>query len=361
VIDRLGMGGTETQLLALIAGLDRSRVVPCLCLLRGDDDVSRAWEPASCQVLRLGAGSLCRVSTLRRAWRFARFLRREQIDVVQTHFPDSTYFAAPVARLAGVRHVVRARRDLGFWMRPVDRWLGRLVSRIVSGTVANCEACRQAVIVQEKAAPASVTVLENGLDLGPLLAIPPLVVADPGGVRRVGMVATLRPVKAPDVFVRAAAILAARFPEVVFQIAGAGQQQEPLQRLVRQCGIENRCELRGEVRDIPAFLGELDVAVLASHSEGLSNALLEYMAAARPVVATAVGANVELIEDGVHGLLVPPGDPQALAAAVARLLEDRAFAAALGGRARRRAGHRYSLSAMLRRYEDFYLKLVFGH
>jgi glycosyltransferase involved in cell wall biosynthesis len=98
--------------------------------------------------------------------------------------------------------------------------------------------------------------------------------------------------------------------------------------------------------------------VLASHSEGLSNALLEYMAAGRPIVATAVGGNVELIEHGVHGLLVPPGNAEAAAEAIARLLADREFASALGSAARERAGEHYSTGAMLRRHDDFYTTLV---
>ena len=356
VIDRLQVAGTETQLLALIRGLDRRRVIPYLCLLDGLDAGSRSLEPEGCPVLRLGVRSLCRSSTLRQAWRFARFLRDERIDVVQMHFPDSTYFAAPAARFAGVRHVLRTRRDLGFWMRPVDRWLGRLYQRIATLTVANCEACREAVLAQERAAPDSVVVLENGIDLEALLRVPTPEPSGTGPLRRVGMVANLRPVKGPDVFLRAAALVAAADPNVRFQIAGTGDEPSA-RRLLREGGIEDRCELRGTVRDVAGFLGELDVAVLASHSEGLSNALLEYMAAGRPIVATAVGGNPELIEHGIHGLLVPPGDPQAMAAAIRRLLGDSFFAIGLGIAARKRAALRYSREAMVRRYEDLYQRL----
>jgi len=102
LIDELAAAGTETQLLALVRRLDRRRVQPSLCLLRGDSAASRALEPADCPVLRLGVGSLRSPATLVRAWRLARFLRRERIDVLQVYFPDSTYFGVPVAWLAGV-------------------------------------------------------------------------------------------------------------------------------------------------------------------------------------------------------------------------------------------------------------------
>src|SRR5262245_54454941 len=89
LIDRLAAAGTESQLLALIRHLDRSRVQPYLCLLDGDDPTSRALEPQDCPVLRLGVRRLARLRTIPRAWRLARFLRRERIDVLQVYFPDS--------------------------------------------------------------------------------------------------------------------------------------------------------------------------------------------------------------------------------------------------------------------------------
>src|SRR6516165_8894048 len=101
VIDELAPAGTESQLLALIRHLDRRRVWPYLCLLRGDKPVSQAMEPDECPILRLEVGSLRHPRTLLRAWRFVRFLRRERIDVVQAYFADSSYFGIPAAWLAG--------------------------------------------------------------------------------------------------------------------------------------------------------------------------------------------------------------------------------------------------------------------
>src|SRR5436309_10204585 len=113
LIDELATAGTETQLLALVRRLDRRRVRPHLCLLRGDGAASRALEPDDCRVLRLGVRSLRSPAALAGAWRLARFLRRERIDVLQVYFPDSTYFGVPVGRLAGVPAVVRTRNNVG--------------------------------------------------------------------------------------------------------------------------------------------------------------------------------------------------------------------------------------------------------
>jgi glycosyltransferase involved in cell wall biosynthesis len=352
LIDDLARAGTESQLLALIRHLDRTRVLPFLCLLKGEGELSRSLEPDDCPVLRLGVRSLRSPATLPRALRLARFLRRHRIDVLQTYFADSTYLGVLVARLAGVRRVVRTRNNLGYWMTRTDRWLGRLCTRLADATIANCEACRQAVIRDEAAAPASVVVLPNGVDFARFCEIPSPDAQT--GPRCVGAVANLRPVKAIGDLIRAAADV----PDVTFRVAGEGESRPELERQVKELGLEGRFFLCGAVTDTPGFLAGLDVAVLCSRSEGMSNALLEYMAAGRPIVATAVGANGELVRDGVSGLLVPPGEPALLARAIRRLVTDPDLAKRLGTAAREKAARQHSLESRARRFEEFYRGLV---
>lgn len=358
LIDELAPAGTEGQLLALIRRLDRRRVWPYLCLLRGDKAVSQAMEPDDCPILRLQVGALHHPRTLPQAWRFWRWLRRERIDVVQAYFPDSSYFGIPLAWLAGVPHRIRTRNNLGHWLTPRHRRLGRLLNAFTTRTIANCEAARQALLAAEQPRPDTVLVLENGVDLERFRHVPPLAARPTSAASRVGIVANLRPVKGLDVFVRAAALVHAQQPQAVFTITGEGELRAFLEQQAAAEGLAKHLTLAGRMADVPAFLAELDVAVLCSHAEGMSNALLEYMAAGRAIVATNVGAAPELIDEGVHGLLVPPGDADKLAEAIARLLADRHLAQRLGAAARRRAWERYSREAMMRRFEDFYLALV---
>jgi glycosyltransferase involved in cell wall biosynthesis len=355
LIDELAPAGTETQLLALIRHVDRRLVQPYLCLLRGERERSRALEPDSCPVLRLGVGALCRPAALVAARRLAQFLRRERIDVLQVYFPDSTYFGLLAGRLAGVP-VVRTRNDLGYWMTPLHRRLARVCGRLAHLTVTNCEAARQGVLANEGIAPESVVVLENGVDLSRFAALPALP-ADPGPVR-VGIVAGMRPVKRLDLFLRAAAEVARVHPETTFEICGDGPSRPDLERLAEELRLGPRLHLPGELADVPAFLGRLTVAVLCSRSEGMSNALLEYMAAGRAIVATRVGANAEVLQEGQSGLLVPSGDAAALAGAIRCLIEDPGLRVRLGAAARLRAEENYSRRAMVRRFERFYQGLL---
>jgi glycosyltransferase involved in cell wall biosynthesis len=359
LIDYLGTGGSERQLLALIRHLDRSKVEPFLVLLDGETADSRALEPVDCPVMRLGVRSLCRWSTLRAARRFARFLHRERIDILQTYFADSTYFGVPVARLAGVRRVVRTRLNLGYWMTPLHRWLGRLCTGLADATVANCEACRAADVRDEWAKPETVAVVENGVELSRFV-VTPEAFADrrPNAPRSVGLVANLRPIKDPETFVRAAAIIAGRFPNVTFRVAGEGEMRPKLEHVIAELGLSDRIALLGKVEDVAAFLGTIDIGVLCSFSEGSSNAVLEYMAAGRAIAATAVGGTPQLLEDGVHGLLIPAGAPKELAAAIERLLDAPAWAAQLGAAARHRVQQCYEGQVRAKRFEEFYRRLL---
>ncbi len=357
LIDELALAGTETQLLALIHHLDRRRVLPHLCLLRGESAASRALEPPDCPVRRLGVGSLSRPATLAQMLRFARLLREWQIDVLQVFFPDSTYFGLPAAWLAGVPHRVRSRNNLGHWLTPLHRLLGRSVGRLATRTLTNCRAAREALLADEAPAPGSVMVLENGVDLSRFDSVPLLSLPGAGQPVSIGAVANLRPVKGLDLLIEAAARLAEVHPRALYEIAGEGEQRSALQQLVQQRGLAGRFRLCGKVSDVPAFLSRLHIAVICSHAEGMSNALLEYMAAGRAIVATAVGAATELIADGVHGLLVPPGDVAALAGAIDRLLGQPELATRLGQAARARACQRFGREAMVRRFEDFYESL----
>ena len=173
-----------------------------------------------------------------------------------------------------------------------------------------------------------------------------------------GCVANLRPVKNIDGLMRVAASLLPGFPNLTFVVAGEGEERPALERLHGELRLGERFRLLGAVRDIPAFLGGLDVAVLPSHSEGMSNALLESMAAGRPIVATDVGASAKLLGDGACGVLVPSSRDEPLADGLRKLLSNPALARTFGAAARERVCGHYSRDAMRLRFEQFYLRLA---
>jgi glycosyltransferase involved in cell wall biosynthesis len=159
-------------------------------------------------------------------------------------------------------------------------------------------------------------------------------------------------------FLEAAAVLAERFPDVYFVVVGDGAIKPELEEQARRLGLGRRIAFTGFRNDVPEWMSEAAVSVLPSLSEGTSNTLLESMAAGIPVVATRVGGNPEVIEDGVSGLLVPPRDSAALAAATARLLEDGDLAARLGDAGMRRVRELFSIEGSVHETEHLYQRLV---
>lgn len=355
IIDRLSRAGTETQLLALLRHLDRSRVRPSLCLLNGTSAECQSLLPVNCPVLDLRLRRLASLATPTAVARLAAFWRRHRVEVVQTYFLDSTYLGVPLARLCGVRRVVRVRNNAGYWLTPGHRRLGRLMGRLADVTLTNSGDARRSVLSTERLPDARVRVIENGVDLDRFPSVRPPDTC--GSVVRIGAVANLRPVKNIDGLIRVATDICRNDHRIQFEVAGEGEQRTALEAQIGANGLSSQFMLRGSVDDIPAFLGGLDVAVLPSHSESMSNALLEYMAAGRAIVATDVGSNARLVRHGREGLVVRPADDRALADAVRQLVDHPELARTLGTAARRRAESCFSRAAMVPQFEAFYESL----
>jgi L-malate glycosyltransferase len=172
------------------------------------------------------------------------------------------------------------------------------------------------------------------------------------------LLARLEPQKLPEIFLEAAARLAPRWPALSFLVVGGGSLEPDLPRRAAALGLAGRVVFTGPRRDVARLLGAADVSVMCSRKEGMSNTVMESMAAGKPVVATPVGGNPELIEDGRTGFLVPVGDADALAARVERLLADAALAKAMGLAARARINELCSVSGMVTATTRLYDELV---
>jgi glycosyltransferase involved in cell wall biosynthesis len=210
-------------------------------------------------------------------------------------------------------------------------------------------------------APVRVHVVRNGVDAQAIRAAAvrePLTVALPAGEGPlVGCVARLEKVKGVADFVDAAAVVARDVPDARFVVAGSGSQEQSL--IARRAAAPaGRLEFLGHTQPVEPLLAALDVLVLPSLSEALGLALLEAGALGVPVVATAVGGIPEVVEDGVTGILVPPGQPAAVADAVTRLLSDPAAARAMGEAARERVEREFTLERMVAGHLAVYESLL---
>ena len=322
VIDNLSRAGTEMQLRLLLQSLDRSLVTPHLCLLNGESEGSRGLEPDDITITRLGIQRLASFPAFVGALRFRTFLKQNRIQIIQSFFPDSIRFASPIAKLCGVREVLGTRRNIGHWMTRGDKRIAKFYNRFfIDKIIANCESARQSVIDQENADPSRVLVIPNGIDLKRFASCSAWRLKDRAKSTTVGMVGNLRPVKGPDLFIDAAKLLLQKDDKLCFKIAGEGNRSR-YQQQINELGIQDQFQLLGSVSDIPGLLSTFDIAILPSRAEGMPNAVLEYMAAGRPIVATQVGGTPELIQHDSSGILTKPESPIELAAGIQRLLDN---------------------------------------
>src|SRR2546425_810882 len=352
----LNFGGTEGQFVEIACRLDRSRWDLHVSCVRAEGPQRAKLDAANVRAWSCGSGSFKSPRFAVAVLKLAGFLRAHRIRLVHSFDFYSNIMAVPAARLARVPAVIASQRDLGDLRPPLQRRLHNVVLRLADYVVVNAERVAERIAKAGIAEPTRIAVIPNGVDLTRFSGT----AREDGRAGRIviGTLAMLRAEKGLVDFVQAAGRVVERFPEARFVIWGEGPLRADLERLIRDLGLRGAVTLPGVTLEPETAVRQLDIFVLPSLSESCSNALLEAMATGRAVVATCVGGTPALVEDEVTGLLVPPGDPAALAKAVIRLIEAPALAAGFAARAEERVRAEFSMDRMLARLEALYDKAL---
>lgn len=363
LIDKMGTGGAQTHLEALVAGLDPHRFsAELVCLLSGGVHADRL-RAKGVPVTVLGLSRLYAPSGLLAFGRFTARLRRGRPDVLHAYLSAANVFGCAAARAAAVKGVITSRRDTGFGDGRLMRRALALTNRWAHRVVAVSEDIGRAVGTREGLAPPRLVVIPNGIDIdrftpGARREAVRLALGVPDSAPLVVSVSRLAPIKGIDVLVEAAPAIRAAVPNATFLVAGDGADGERLTQRVEALGLSGSFRLLGTHEDVPGLLAAADLFVLPSRSEGQPNAAIEAMAMGLPVVASRVGGVPEVARDSQEALLVEPERPELLAKACVEVLTTPGLAVRLGNAGRHRAGAEFTLAAMLRRYEDLYAQLA---
>lgn len=361
-------GGTEGQVMQLIQALDRARYVPNMTLLRRSKYIEQNGFP--CPVMLLGVSRIGSIRSVLKVLHFGFTLRRKNFRIVHCYFNDVSMIAPPLLRVFGIRVLV-SRRDMGYWYEPRLLKALRLVSWFVDRYVANSQAVKRVVQQHEHVAAEKISVIYNGFVASPEKhSVAAEVFRRLGAIEGspiIGMVANIRPIKRIDALIEAFAIVHGNFPLARLAIVGDYDSkqgevvQERLAILANQLGVGDYVTFTGGVEDPMSYVSQFSVAVLCSESEGLSNSLIEYMQAGRPIVCTDTGGNPELIQDGFNGFLVPVGNANALADRLIDLLSNGSLAQRLGDAARESVLSTCSLSRMVNEQMACYDEVLKGN
>lgn len=368
MVDYLGQGGGGAELIAreVAMRLDGERFDRTFCVTRwseGDSTDSRALET----IAELGSAGvkfigLHRSSALAlRAWRpLVRTLKRERVHILHAHKHGSNAWGAVIGALAGVPVFVAHEHTWSFEGQPLRRVVDReLIGRRADAFVAVSSADRRRMIEVEGVPAEKVVLIPNGVapvppgsgrDVRSELGIAP---GDPV----IGTVCVLREQKALEVLIEAAAALAPRHPGLRVLIAGDGPERQRLEAAIERHGVAGTVTMLGSRSDVPDLIGAFDLGVCCSDFEGMPLSVIEYMEAGKAVVATSVGGLPDLIENGVHGMLVPPRDPGALACALDLLLCDPDRARRLGQNAAARRRAEFDIGVTVDRIARLYEEL----
>lgn len=354
--------GTEKQLLNILKRLPMDALVICL-----HDSPWLAANRLPCDVVTLGYRGFLTPGFPFVLASYLRLLKERNIDIVQTFFEDSMFVGFLGKVLSRRRHaLVVSRRDLGLGSdEPAYHGLFRKIRphvfRLCDGIAVNAHAIKDHVAAHEQVPPGKITVIGNGLDLPVPPPVLPSLFRESKADVWIAIAANLKPIKRIDLLVRALAHLKDTGVKDVVRavVLGEGRLESELTHLATDLGIGDRVHFVGAVENVSDYLYGADIGVLCSDKEGLSNAILEYMACGLPVVATDAGGNGELVNE-MNGACVPTGDHVALAHALARLIESPRLRKELGAHSLEKVRQNFTWDKVLPQWENFYDSLAKG-
>lgn len=373
VFSRLNIGGPSVHVILLSAGLrplgyETRLVVGRESPREGNMMALAAEKNVACEAMAGLGREIAPLQDLRALAGLFRLVRAWRPHVVHTHTAKAGLLGRLAARAAGVPTVVHTFHGhvlRGYFSPAKTALFRRLETRLAASAdalVAVSESVKQDLVGLGIARPEKIRVVPLGLDLAHLAAELPR-----GALRRearvpeaaplVGMVGRLVPIKDVPTFLRAARLVRAQRADARFALVGDGEERAGLEALGRELGLDDAVTFFGWRRDLAAVYGDLDVVVNASRNEGTPVALIEALAAGRPVVATRVGGTPDLLGAGERGLLVPPGDPEALARAVLETLDQSEAARRRASAGREHVLARHSADRLVRDVDALYREL----
>jgi glycosyltransferase involved in cell wall biosynthesis len=369
LIDSLEQGGTERLALQLVRQLQTSGRCRVRLACLQNKGTLRA------DVVRLGLGEIPEYSLtsfydrnfITQLRRLAHFLKENEIEVIHTHDFYTNIFGMTAAAMARVRARIAYKGETDGFRTSMQKRFERGAFRLAHRVIANSDAVRQQLI--REGVPAEKVVKHyNGLNVERVRVRPDLTrdhalamlgLPQEPARRFVTIVANLQhAVKDHPMFLRAAARVRAMIPDAGFVIAGEGELMDSMRELAAQLGLARDVFFIGRCRNIAELLFASDVCALSSTAEGFSNAILEYMAAARPVVVTDVGGAREAVAEGETGYLVPAGNDEQMAAKIILLLREPEHARIMGEQGKQRVINKFSCERHFENTLDLYSELL---
>ena len=356
LIQGLEIGGLEIMVVNLLERIDRSQYRPSICCYDSLGSLSQGLPEKG-----IGVHLLRRRPGIDYLYPFklARHLRKSKINILHLHNPTALFYGTLAGKIARTPCIIYTEHGRDFSSSFKVKIANSLLSRMVDRVVVVAEHGKRYLVEHEGVNEKKIIKIYNGIDSKKFgtrqevtLIRRELGITDDQSV--IGIVARLDPIKNHACLIKAMKTVAARLPTAVLLVIGDGSLRTELESLTTNLGLQGHIKFLGARSDIPELLSVLDVFVLSSFSEGLSLTLIEACAAAKPIVATNVGGNAEIVKHQSNGLLVPSDQPEDLARAILEILPHDAKAKLMGEKGRKKFEEEFMLDVMVKKYEDLY-------
>jgi L-malate glycosyltransferase len=353
-------GGTEIQFINLLESFDRDRVEPEIAVLRASEYTNKSYKYPFI-IVTLNIDKILSLKSLFKMLNLAKKISREKINIVHIYFNDASILAPFFCKLAGAK-VIISRRDMGFWYTKFNLICLYISNLFVDHIITNSYAIKSNVNKKEKYPLSKISVIYNGIDTnkfnniikGKLRADLGLSINDP----IIGMVANFDKIKRHTDLINAFSILVMKHPNVKLVFAGQGPEENSLRELSHRMNLADKIYFLGNVEDVLPIIADIDICVLCSESEGLSNAILEYMGCGKPVICTNAGGNPELIVNGYNGYLIDVGDVATLVDKIQLLLSNVELSNKLGRNGVTSLIDKFNINEMLNSHMFIYSYLL---
>lgn len=358
VINQLGIGGAERQLINLAQNIDDKKFQPIICSLSANVKLAEELNPKV--ILEV----IPEVSDpdLTRFWKISKLITKYQPAIIHSYLFVANMWTRLVGLTNNIPVIISERNsneNKAIWMRVIDR----LLAPYARCLIANSESGANLAIKRQEISTDRVYIIHNGIDLTPFNHLKNKEMARKiYGLRVdqpvIGIIGKLYPQKDHDTFFKAISILVERWPNLITLCVGDGPRKEELKSLAEKLKLRNNVIFLGNRLDIPDIMAAVDIIVSSSAWEGMPNVILEAMAASKPVVATSVGGVPEIIEDGKTGYLTPPNSPTLLATSISKLLLNPYLRQIVGRDGRQFVEKQFSIEKMVKDTEKIYYEIL---
>jgi len=366
IIDKMTRAGSQRHLFELVNTLDKRDFNPIICCIQKEGELGKKLRKEGIPVISLNLKNIKWFNFIKVVISLSYIILKNSVDIVHTYLFSSDIVGPIAARLCGVKTVISSRRDLGDWRTKKHLILYKISNLFVDKIVADSYAVKKETLKQEGLAPEKIDVIHNGLN--------PVIFSEngiskkevikefslPQDCRIIGNVSNISKVKGHIFLLKAFNSIKKDFPNLKLLIVGKIKDEKVFKQLLEFVDANELYQdviFAGGRADVPKLLSAIDIFVHPSLTEGFSNALLEAMASAKAVIATSIGGNAEVIEDGLNGVLVPPADEAGLEKAMRILLQDTQLAQDMGEKVRAKVFNQFTSDLMTRKFQNTYLEL----